>query len=220
MSHSGTPARGILDAWRQQHADRLDPIRFHFMDALERRAASHDGEARRILDGRLSALLAAYADELDKAATHADSARCMTTPDASTDGALGELIDLIADRAASRGDLTTRDAAQPPSSFPELGALADFKKIWSKVRTDSQLRQSLEQAPANAGPLNSGALVHRSIALMRELSPGYLQQFLAYIDALAWIEQLNAGGALTSKDTPPAVSARKRTRNKTRSSQD
>ena len=44
----------MLDAWREQGADRLDPVRFHFIEALERRAAGHSGEARRILDDRVS----------------------------------------------------------------------------------------------------------------------------------------------------------------------
>jgi len=34
MSHSSTPARAMLDAWREQNADRLDPLRFHAMEAL------------------------------------------------------------------------------------------------------------------------------------------------------------------------------------------
>ena len=57
------------------------------------------------------------------------------------------------------------------------------------------MRQSLEQVPGNAGPLNSSSLVHRSLSLMRELSPGYLQQFLSYVDALSWMEQMNGGSA-------------------------
>ncbi|RAD00266.1 hypothetical protein DN512_06110 [Burkholderia multivorans] len=36
----------MLDAWREQGAARLDPVRFHRLDALERRAAALDGDAR------------------------------------------------------------------------------------------------------------------------------------------------------------------------------
>ncbi|MGE8476301.1 MAG: DUF2894 domain-containing protein, partial [Paraburkholderia hospita] len=57
-------AQTTLDAWREQGDDRLDPLRFHFIDALARRAAAHDGEARRILDARLSTLLEAYAGDI------------------------------------------------------------------------------------------------------------------------------------------------------------
>jgi hypothetical protein len=84
------------------------------------------------------------------------------------------------------------------------------------VRSEKQLRQSLKKAPGNAGPLNSSSLVHRSLSLMRELSPGYLQQFLSYVDALSWMEQINGGGALPAKEAPRAATARKSTRNKAR----
>lgn len=61
MTHDATPARAQLDAWREQHADRLDPVRFRRIDALERRAAAFDGDARRLLDARLATLLDDYA---------------------------------------------------------------------------------------------------------------------------------------------------------------
>ena len=63
---TASSARATLDAWRERGADRLDPIRFHFIEALDRRAAGHSGEARRILDDRsVQALLEAYAEDLD-----------------------------------------------------------------------------------------------------------------------------------------------------------
>ena len=207
---SRTSARTILDTWREQRADRLDPVRFHFIDAMQRRAADHDGEVRRILDGRLAELIDAYAADLDKAASSADHAESATPRSAPT--TLGGLIEHIAGCAASRGD--TDDAVARLPALPELDALGEFRKIWSKLRTESQLQQSLEQVPTNAGPLNSGALVHRAIALMRDLSPGYLEQFLSYVDALSWMEQMKHSGAFASADAPPAAGGRKRARDK------
>jgi len=205
MSDVETPVRATLDAWREQNADRLNPIRFHFIVALDRRAASHDGEARRILDNRLSKLLDAYAANLEAVASKVDAADSATTPGAPARGALGGLLDHIANFEGSR-----------PATFPALEALDEFRKIWSELRTDSQVRQSLEQVPTNAGPLNSGSLVHRSLTLMRELSPGYLQQFLSYVDTLSWIEQMNDGGALVAPNGPRAMGAKKRARGKPR----
>jgi hypothetical protein len=214
MTPSETRARARLDAWREQHADRLDPIRFHFMEALERRAASHGGEVRRMLDDRLSGLLDAYANELAAATPRAGSPDNATTSGAPARETIGGLVDHMAKRG---NDLTAGDVAHESSSYPELAALNEFRKIWSRIRSERQLRQSLEQVPTNAGPLNSGALAYRSIALMRELSPGYLQQFLAYLDDLSWIEQMNDGRALAVKDAPRAASTRKRARSKPRS---
>ncbi len=111
---------------------------------------------------------------------------------------------------------TAPPAMPRPPSYPKLEMLDYFREIWTKVSTERQLRQSLAQVPGNAGPLNSSSLVHRSLSLMRELSPGYLQQFLSYVDALSWMEQMNGGAALADKDAPRSGSDRKSARGKPR----
>ena len=213
MSDSASRIRKILDAWRQQNADRLSPWRFHFIEALERRAAGYDGATRQLLDKRLAKLVEAYTADLDNASSRAGDADGVPAPSAPARGALGKLLDDIANRAATRvDDLATTNAAPGTAALPTLEALDEFRNIWSEVRIESQIRQSLEQVPADAGPLNSGSLVHRSLTLMHELSPGYLQHFLSYIDTLSWMEQMSDGGAPSPKDgarVPP-----KRTRAK------
>jgi len=216
---SGT--RATLDAWRERGADRFDPIRFHFIEALDRRAAGHSGEARRLLDDRLSKLIEVYADDLERAASKAvGSGSGSGTAASSSEPARGELaglIDYIASHAPADGSSPAAGNPAPRRpSYPELEALEYFRETWSKVRSEKQLRQSLKKAPGNAGPLNSSSLVHRSLSLMRELSPGYLQQFLSYVDALSWMEQMNGGGALPAKDAPRAATARKSARGKAR----
>lgn len=207
MSPDITHARAMIEAWREQRADRLDPMRFRFLDALERRTALHQGEARRILDQRLSALLERYEEDLAANTGGIAEARHGLSPP----GPLSELLDLLARHAATRSeDGSTGDA--DASGREEMAVLGDFQKLWSEVRSESQLRQSLAFVPANAGPLNSAALVQRSLALMHALSPGYLQHFLAYVDDLSWLEQLGecaAGKASTRSSTP-----RKRSRKK------
>lgn len=209
MSSSVAPARAMLDAWRDQHADRLNPMRFHFMEALERRAASHDGEVRRILDEKLFRLLESYADDLKKtdAKKSAPTAPARETLARET---FGDLLEHIVSCTKMSG--AAEDAALQAAPFPELGALDTFRNIWSRLHGESQLRQALDHLPTNAGPLNSSALVHRSITLMREQSPGYLQQFLSYVDALSWMEQLNDTVALAAKDAARPVAPKKRAR--------
>lgn len=210
MSPDPTRARAILDAWHEQHADQRNPMRFRFIDALERRTASHVGETRRMLDERLAGLLDAYADDL---ATNHDGAESGATPGVSVRSPLGDLLDHIARHAVADGGEGNPIEKASGSTVPaELAALEDFRQLWSTVRSESQLRQSLAFEPANAGPLNSAALVHRSMALMRELSPGYLQHFLTYVDELSWVGQLSQGMAATP--APRATGTRKRTRKK------
>ncbi|AWV03300.1 DUF2894 domain-containing protein [Burkholderia sp. JP2-270] len=208
MTDDATPSRATLDAWREQGADRLDPVRFHRIDALERRAAVLDGDARGLLDARLAALIEGYSEVVARA--DEGKAACDTAEVAAgtpVRGAIAELVERLArDAQADRRGLD-----------PEL--VDYFRTMWSKVRTEQQYRQSLDQVPRNAGPLNSNSLVHRSLSTMRELSPEYLQQFLSYVDALAWLEDLAGGGAQPEKEAPRAKAskpAKKVTRTKAR----
>jgi len=213
-SNVTSAVRSTLDAWRERGADRLNPVRFHFIEALDRRAASHSGEARRILDDRLSKLLEAYANDY---ANDIESATSQTAHAGEPAlGALAGLIEYMSLRVPVDSEGPTAAHTLPRSSYPEMEVLDYFRKTWTKVSTERQFRQSLAQVPGNAGPLNSSSLVHRSLSLMRELSPGYLQQFLSYIDALSWMEQMNGGSTLPDKDAPRSGSPRKSTRGKSR----
>jgi hypothetical protein len=208
VTDDATHVRATLDAWREQGADRLDPVRFHRLDALEKRAAAFDGDARALLDARLATLLEGFAEILARAGeAAAASETAQASAQAPARGALGGLVEQLARNAQ----------ADRRGVDPEL--IDYFRTMWSKVRTEQQYRQSLDQVPRNAGPLNSNSLVHRSLATMRELSPEYLQQFMSYIDALAWLEDLAGGGAQPDKEAPRAKAAkptRKTTRTKAR----
>jgi Protein of unknown function (DUF2894) len=225
-------ARAMLDAWRECGADRLDPVRFHFISALARRSADQRGAARRILDDRLASLLDAYAADVERAAARAggvdagmglEPALAPILPSASAATAdnpaiesLAELINYLAGHASRAPAARALDDSRTAVPYPELPALDYFREVWSRVRTEKQMRQSLAPVPGNAGPLNSSSLVHRSLSLMRELSPGYLKQFLSYVDTLSWMEQMTGGSAPTGKDTPRSASGGKSARGKTR----
>ncbi|MCX7515165.1 DUF2894 domain-containing protein [Frateuria hangzhouensis] len=162
-------------------------IRTRLIAAMEQRAASLDGEVRRALDARLAELRALDADAPD------DMLAADAMPPRSS--SLRELVDQLA-----------RDTSGERTTYPDVPALADFRQLWSGLRTDSQLRQSVAHSPTDAGPLNSTALASRAIALMREVSPAYLRSFLAYVDDLAWLEPVGVTGAATA----PGVTARKK----------
>ena len=83
-----------------------------------------------------------------------------------------------------------------------------FKRTWSRLSADQRLAQARATLPDNAGPLNSHHLVHRSLTLMRELSPEYLERFVGYIDALQWLEQANEA-AQDSASAARAAGAKK-----------
>lgn len=213
-----------LARWRTQGADRIDPIAFQRIAALHRRATAHHGAVRRTLDARLTALVQAYAANVAQVAKPASPVRNNGATEHRTDDPLRALLDGFSERARARnagstlgtgtGDATPERAAQP--AYPELPALEDFRGIWTRIRSGSQVERSLARSPTNAGPLNSSRLVHRSLTLMHALSPDYLQQFLAYVDAMSWLEHLNDSGVLTASDAPPRDSGQPRPRSKPR----
>ena len=90
-------------------------------------------------------------------------------------------------RATQTGETATAQPATQPA--PELKAVSIFRDAWSKLSTEQQLTQTLAQAPENAGPMNSQHLVLRSLQLMRDVAPDYLQGFMSHIDTLIWLEQ-------------------------------
>jgi len=149
-----------------------DAVRQHFVAALARRAAAHEGVLRQLLDARLALL---------RATATPDSAAPL--PPGSLAPGRSALAELLAH--IQRQQAATR-AAPAGSSLPY------FRRTWSRLNADQRLAQSRSSLPQNAGPLNSQHLVHRSLAQMRELSPAYFERFIAYADALLWIEQTNA----------------------------
>src|SRR5690606_829749 len=132
-------AQARLDAWRERGGELADPVRFHYLQALARRAARHEGQARQLLDQRLAGLMAACPDTPASAQrAEADQAR--------TPGPLGQLCAQIAAAAPAR------------PAYPELPLLDEFRQTWTRLSTDRQLRQSEQLVPENAGPLNSSHL--------------------------------------------------------------
>lgn len=160
-------------------------LRVHQRAALQRRLARLEGTARHLVERRLARL-----DDEDLARTPQETTTS-TAPRAA--GALAALVDAL-EAARTARPQPAPDAApgvqRTATPRGDTGTVEDLRRIWSEVRTRSQVRQSLEQVPTHAGPLNSGTLVHRALRLMRDASPGYLRHFMAYVDALSGLEAL------------------------------
>lgn len=197
MAADGFDIAGLLDDWRRRGADRLDPVRFQHIAALQRRAAACEGAVRHALDAKLNGLMATYARDVERMPGNATGTR-------PAPSALAGLIDGMARDAGS--DATAGLAVH----YPELPAVEEFRTLWSRLRTGSQVRRSLAEVPTGAGPLNSAALAYRSLTLMGGLSPAYLQRFLAYVDTLSWLETLQEAGVLTGREATPTASGKPR----------
>jgi hypothetical protein len=97
---------------------------------------------------------------------------------------------------AKRDSIAHRPGRDPGGSLvsdraarSEMASVRRFRQTWSRMAAENQVDQATGRGPLNAGPLNSHMLVLRSLALMRKLSPDYLQRFLSHADTLLWLEQ-------------------------------
>ena len=227
---SETDTEALIDALRARGAERFDPVGFRFIEALARRAAAQGHPARQLLDRRLAQALTEYGERFDRLQREARDAFARGSAqfpeaadalrqhcDAGDFGALHRLLAKLEAQAGSRplAELLAHVGRQAPQDttsglahaseakvepHSELKSVKVFRRTWSRLRVDQQLSDALAQAPENAGPLNSHSLVLRSLKLMRDISPEYLEQFTSYIDALLWLEQAGSGGSSTQKN--------------------
>ena len=186
-----------LVALQASGAEQCDPVRFAYLVALTRRAAKAAEPVRQLLIDKTAAL----ADEL----AAPPRPPCAASPETAAPSPLAELLTYISQQAHVQSEITQPATAsvavnrnyrpnfQSPSAggnlpAAELKSVAYFRNTWSRLSTEQQLTQTLAQAPANAGPMNSQHLVLRSLETMRDISPDYLQNFMSYIDALIWLD--------------------------------
>jgi hypothetical protein len=201
----GPQAHDILDAWRRRGADRLDPVRFRFIEVMARRTAAHEGEVRRVLDTRLAHLLTTYGADVERSERLGMNAHAAPSPQgpglgdrASARGPIAELLDRLTHSTGAHGETRPGGSAEAAlGAAPQLKTVRYFKRTWDRLSTEQRLADSLTKAPKNAGPLNSQRLVHRSLSLMRDVSPEYLNHLVSYVDTLLWLDRATGGGATT-----------------------
>jgi len=217
-----------LDVLRASGAAERDPVRFAYLDALARRAGSQAEPIRLTLNAKISAI----ADEL---AANSAPQPTEITP-STTVSPLADLLTYINQNAHAQSDATQAknelptvnrksrpnfksiSTGQTPQG-PELKSVANYRNEWSRLSTEQQLTRTLAQAPENAGPMNSQHLILRSLQVMRDLAPDYLQGFMSYIDTLIWLDHADpakppagrsSAGETEKKARPAKRSATKR----------
>lgn len=186
-----------LAALSASGAAARDPVRFAYLVALARRAATQPEAIRLSLNARISTAASELAARPALAPAKAGP-KNRASP-------LAELLAYISQHApAQMGEKPAATSAPPVNrnfgqesksvsagrnrQGPELKSVAYFRNEWSKLSTEQQLTQTLAQAPENAGPMNSQHLVLRSLERMRDIAPDYLQGFMSYIDTLIWLD--------------------------------
>lgn len=119
----------------------------------------------------------------------AERPRAAPTPAPATPATpLGGLLAHIAQARAQAGLPGTQET------------LAQFRQLWGQLSTERQMRQSVASVPEGAGPLNSQRLVLRALQSMQQLSPAYLNRYMAYAETLLWLDE---AGAVLAPPAPP-----------------
>ncbi len=204
-----------LEALRLQGAALHDPVGLHYLEQLAGRALTQPAAVQRILLARLQPAMAALQASLQQAREQAGQTLAGVAADPpATRAALQALFDACDYKGLQRlaalppaGAATTAlgalarsagaaTAGPAPAAFNadhatrvELKSVRKFRNTWSKLSADQQLARALDQAPKNAGPINSHAVVLRSLAMMRDISPDYLNRFISYVDTLLCLDQ-------------------------------
>ncbi len=192
----------LLEALRASGAEAAEPVRFRFVEALARRAEGHTGEARRLIDDKLTRAAIALGERF--ATARAGGAVALSDEAALPAGAslaspvaanpLAQLLAHIRDHAAPGPAGTAQHVPAEGSPRGELKSVVYFRGTWSQMRVDQQLADAQARVPENAAPFNPEFLAMRALYRLREIAPGYLRHWLSYLDALICLEQ--AGAAL------------------------
>jgi hypothetical protein len=182
----------------------VHPARLRTLEAIARRAAAQPEAVRLLLEQKLPADLAQVA----QAAQPPTQPLRVREPrrEAPAGTPLAQLNLHIRATEAARAEAPLPGETHDPDELVNARA---FRRAWARGRTLEQLEQALVRKPANAGPLNSHALVLQVLSLMRDLSPEYLRRFVGTVETLQWLER--ACDKLPRETRKPANAAKRAT---------
>ncbi len=198
---------------RQAGAGQFDPIGLHHLEVLAQRTAGQQGEVKRLLEGKLALAHDRLKARFEQA--HASTTQAVgqvadkqgQTPPRQT---LASLVRDLTPRGLTPFTDPLAQGGQAGQGLrPESTATRYFRATWSKLNVGKRVAQALDQAPKNAGPINSHMLVLRSLALMRDISPDYLNRFATHVDTLLCLDQISKDKQASTKKTNDAASPKK-----------
>ena len=167
-----------MERLRLAGAAGVDAVQWHYIETLAARSRNQSKQAQALLQAKLQAALAHLDMRMAAANQSPAEPAAAITPSPMT--------------------LLLQEMAPPPATLSgkvsfleahrESPRVQQFRKQLRKISVQKQVSYAIAQAPQNAGPINSHILVLRALGLMRELSPDYLQRFVAYVNTLMVLE--------------------------------
>lgn len=174
-----------LASLRTAGAARFDAVGWHYIEVLAERVGTHTGPAQTLLRAKLDQALAQFQTRLSATPCQPNKVPPAPSP-------LSLLLSDMAQhapalQASSAGPLVP--ASRATGWRAESPRVQQFKKQLSRISVQRQVKQAIAMAPQNAGPINSHMLVLRSLGLMRDASPDYLNRFMAHVDTLLRLDE-------------------------------
>ena len=198
-SPSPSDAQALLQPAQAAEAAQLDPVGWHHIQVLTERTRTQTGLAQVLLQAKLNSALAQLqarlAAQKKQHTQHIQPTRHTPSP----------LSALLQDMAAPSAEHPFSPSGQGRMDNPRV---AQFRQQLGKISVQKQVTQAIAQAPQNAGPINSHMLVLRSLGLMRDLSPDYLNRFMGYVDTLLFLDMPQTVKATPKKAVPSSKSER------------
>lgn len=199
-----------ISALSTQGLAQFDTLRFHYLQSLAEKLPKQRPAVAEKLLLRLQQATAQLITDYQRAKPQPVKAKPVTAPPSP----LTQLIDLLSNsgiapaenrgserpetyttgESATRENVTGETPAEEKPTLatitpPELKALAPLRDSWAKMNAEKLVMRSINEGPEVAGPLNPHFLAIRSLVNMRDLSPHYLNRFVAYMETLLWLEQ-------------------------------
>ncbi|WP_168203187.1 DUF2894 domain-containing protein [Marinobacter fonticola] len=194
--------RQRLDRLRHASQQAVDPVRFRYLDALERRLRERD-----LQHGRHWVKLQQALDDYERTHLRTTPRVSDRHPSPVSLAPLSQLSDLLngqspaatAESTSPLAELFAGDGAEPADTAPAysprpLKAVMRARALQSERTLERRIQSAIEQSPENAGPMNAHRLVSRAVGELKRLSPDYLKRFASYTDLLQSLERLNIKG--------------------------
>jgi Protein of unknown function (DUF2894) len=184
---------------RAAGAAQWDAMGWHYIECLANRAGQQTGLTQSLLCNKLQQALGELKARGDAAAwtRHGPTSAQMTQPTASmvASSPLAALLQEMAPTLADADSSSGADAGAHKHAIwrAESPRVRQFRKQLGQIQVQKQVSQAIAQAPQNAGPINSHMLVLRSLGLMRDASPDYLNRFMAHVDTLLCLDEAGQG---------------------------
>ena len=198
-SPSPSDAQALLQPAQAAEAAQLDPVGWHHIQVLTERTRTQTGLAQVLLQAKLNSALAQLqarlAAQKKQHIPHIQPPRDAPSP----------LSALLRDMSAPSAERPLSPGGHGRMDKPHI---VQFRQQLGKISVQKQVTQAIAQAPQNAGPINSHMLVLRSLSLMRDLSPDYLNRFVGYVDTLLFLDMPQTVKATPKKAVPASKSER------------